>query len=52
MNANYMKQITYKEESYAIVGVCLKFTNLKFQYEHFAKTQHIKTKNNSSDVLL
>ena len=54
-----MTEIIYKAESYAITGPCFELGLLvnfghhpKPEYERITKTQHIKTTNNSSDVLL
>ncbi|MEY2554972.1 MAG: hypothetical protein QOF93_116 [Verrucomicrobiota bacterium] len=54
-----MTEIIYKAESYAITGPCFELGLLvnfgqypKLEYERITKTQHIKTTNNSSDVLL
>lgn len=54
-----MTEIIYRAESYAITGLCFELGLLvnfghypKLEYNRIAKTQHIKTKNNSSDVLL
>jgi hypothetical protein len=54
-----MTETIYRAESYAITGPCFELGLLvnsghypKLEYNRIANTQHIKTENNSSDVLL